>query len=249
MGMFRLDGRRAIVTGAAQGIGLAIAQALAQQGAIVALVDRQPEALQAALVQCGPQSRGYLIDMAQSDAVITGFQQILADLAGVEILVNNAAVLSTAPFRALPEAEWDRTLQVNLKSVFLASQAVVESMVTQRFGRIIQVASVAGKRGGGLLGTSAYATAKAGVIGLTKALARELAEFQITVNAVAPGPIETSLIAPMPESRREQALRQIPLGRFGQAPEVAAAVVFLASTEAGFITGEILDVDGGISMD
>lgn len=247
--MFDLTGRTAIVTGAGRGIGRAIAVALAEHGARVALLDREATLVAAAAAQLGPAALSAAVDVADAAAVTAVIGDVLAQWGKVDILVNNAAIISSAPFLELTPAEWERTLAVNLTAIYHTCRAVVPVMIANRYGRLITIASVAGKRGGGILGSAAYSAAKAGAIGLTKALARELAPYGITANTICPGPVETPLLGAMTPAQRERAQAMIPLGRFAQPVEVAAAAVFLASAEAAFITGETLDVDGGITMD
>ncbi len=167
----------------------------------------------------------------------------------IDILVNNAAIISTGPLLETSVEAWERTHAVNLKSVFLCTKAVFPAMMAQRSGRIINIASVAGKRGGGFFGNACYASSKGGVIAFTKGAAREAGPYNITVNAIAPAMIETEMISGMPPDMRASLLRSIPLGRTGSVEDVAAAVCFLASDAAGFMTGEIMDVDGGLMMD
>ncbi|ABY35938.1 MAG TPA: SDR family NAD(P)-dependent oxidoreductase [Chloroflexus aurantiacus] len=246
--MFDLRGRTAIVTGAGRGIGYAIATAFVEHGAQVALLDRDAAVVPAA-ERLGDRVQGVVADVAIAAEVDTAVNHVLHQWGRIDILVNNAAVLSSAPFLDLTPAEWERTLAVNLTAIYHTCRAVVPAMIATGYGRLITIASVAGKRGGGILGSAAYSAAKAGAIGLTKALARELAPHGITANTICPGPVETTLLSVMTPELRERAQRLIPLGRFALPAEVAAAALFLASTEASFITGETIDVDGGLTMD
>lgn len=246
--MFDLRGRTAIVTGAGRGIGYAIATAFVEHGAQVALLDRDPAVVLAA-ERLGDQAQGIVTDVAIAAEIDTAVNHVLHQWGRIDILVNNAAVLSSTPFLDLTPAEWERTLAVNLTAIYHTCRAVVPAMIATGYGRLITIASVAGKRGGGILGSAAYSAAKAGAIGLTKALARELAPYGITANTICPGPVETPLLSVMTPELRERAQRLIPLGRFALPAEVAAAAVFLASAEASFITGETIDVDGGLTMD
>jgi 3-oxoacyl-[acyl-carrier protein] reductase len=173
----------------------------------------------------------------------------LARFTKIDILVNNAGILSTGSLLETTVDVWERTHAVNLKGVFLCTKQVLPEMMARRSGRIINIASVAGKRGGGFFGNACYSSSKGGVIAFTKATAREAGPYNITVNAVAPAMIETEMISGMPADQRESLLRSIPLGRTGSAENVAAAVCFLASDGAAFMTGEIMDVDGGLMMD
>ncbi len=247
--MFDLSGRTAIITGAARGIGYAIAAAFCERGATVAMLDRDAAAVSAAAAQLGAAATGFVVDVADADAVTAAIGDVIARWGRIDILVNNAAVLTSAPLLELTPAEWERTLAINLSAIYYTCRAVLPAMIAARYGRLITIASVAGKRGGGILGSAAYSAAKAGAIGLTKAIARELAPYSITANAICPGPVETPLLQAMTPALRERAQALIPLGRFAQPSEIAVAAVFLASAEAGYITGETLDVDGGITMD
>ncbi len=247
--MFELRERRAIVTGGGQGIGRAIAGALARRGATVAVLDRDGALAEVAAAELGGACVGLAVDVADLGATGAAVSQLSAGWGGVDILVNNAAVLSTVAFHALDAAEWDRVMAVNLRGAYGACRAVAGLMVAQGHGRIINIASVAGKRGGGLLGSAAYAASKAGLIGLTKALARELAPHGITVNAICPGPVQSGMTDAMDPELRGRVLGLVPLGRFARPDEIAAAAVYLSSDEAAFVTGEIMDVDGGLTMD
>jgi 3-oxoacyl-[acyl-carrier protein] reductase len=169
--------------------------------------------------------------------------------AKIDILVNNAGILSTGPLLETSVEVWERTHAVNLKGVFLCTKAVLPTLMAQRSGRIINIASVAGKRGGGFFGNTCYSSSKGGVIAFTKGAAREAGPYNITVNAIAPAMIETEMIGAMPPDVRASLLRSLPLGRTGTVENVADAVCFLASDSASFITGEIMDVDGGLMMD
>jgi NAD(P)-dependent dehydrogenase (short-subunit alcohol dehydrogenase family) len=247
--MFDLRQRRAVVTGGGQGIGRAIADALAMCGASVAILDRDGTLAQAAAAELGGGCLAVTVDVADLQASQAALSQLIADWGGVDILVNNAAVLSTTPFQQLDAAEWDRVMAINLRGVYGACRAVTGVMASQGYGRIINIASVAAKRGGGLLGSAAYATSKAGVIGLTKALARELAPHGVTVNAICPGPVQSPMTDGMSIAQRTRILDVVPLGRLAHPGEIGAAVVYLSSDEAAFVTGEVLDVDGGLTMD
>lgn len=247
--MFNLRERRVIVTGGGQGIGRAIAGALANSGASIAILDRDGALAEAAAAELGSDCLGIAVDVADLQASHIAINQLIAGWGRLDILVNNAAVLSTVPFQQLEMAEWDRVMAVNLRGVYGTCRAVVGVMTSQAYGRIINIASVAAKRGGGLLGSAAYATSKAGLIGLTKALARELAPHGVTVNAICPGPVQSPMTDEMPAAQRARVLGIVPLARFALPSEIAAAVVYLSSDEAAYVTGEVLDVDGGLTMD
>ncbi|WP_085674368.1 MULTISPECIES: SDR family NAD(P)-dependent oxidoreductase [unclassified Pseudomonas] len=249
---FTLAGRTALVTGAARGIGHAIAAALGYGGARVALCDLDPDAAEQAaarLREQGVEAVGVGVDVADEAQVQAMVEQVEAQLGGVDILVNNAGIVSTAPLLELTTAEWNRVMAIDLNSVFFCAKAVLPGMMARRDGRIINIASVAGKRGGGLLGNSCYAAAKGAVIALTKGLAREAGPYDITVNAVSPALTDTEMTSVLAPHARAQVLAQMPLGRAGTPRDIAAAVCFLASAEAGFVTGEIMDVDGGFMRD
>jgi NAD(P)-dependent dehydrogenase (short-subunit alcohol dehydrogenase family) len=247
-----ITGQVAVVTGAARGIGFAIAQALGQCGARVAIADLDGTAASIAagqLRELGIEAIGVAVDVADESQVLAMVDTVEEALGGVDILVNNAGIVSTGPLLDVSAAEWNRVMAIDLTSVFFCAKAVLPGMMARRAGRIINIASVAGKRGGGLLGNSCYAAAKGGVIALTKGLAREAGPFNITANAITPALTDTEMTRALAPEARARVLADMPLGRAGSPRDIAAAVCFLASGAASFITGEIMDVDGGYMRD
>lgn len=244
-----LDTRVAIVTGAGRGIGFEIAGRLAAAGARVGLVDVNAEdVVQAAqrLQTAGHQALPVKADVSDEAQVKEAVRQVLDRWGRVDILVNNAGICPITPLLEISAAEWDRVLAINLKGAFLFSQAVVPAMRQQRYGKIINIASSAGQMGGLAVGLH-YSASKAGMLGLTKSLARILAP-DIQVNAVSPGTTESEMTRGWDEAAIQNIVRQIPAGRLGRPSDVAAAVLFLASDEASFITGQTLSVNGGLFM-
>jgi 3-oxoacyl-[acyl-carrier protein] reductase len=249
---FDLHGRTALVTGAARGIGLAIALALGQRGAAVALCDLNLEAAQRAAAELerqGIRAVGLRADVSDEAQVAAMVEAANEALGRIDILVNNAGIVSTAPILEVSAAEWNRVMAIDLTSVFFCAKAVLPGMMDRRHGRIINIASVAGKRGGGLLGNSCYAAAKGGVIALTKGLAREAGPFGVTANAISPALTDTEMTSILAPEARARVLAEMPLGRAGTPRDIAAAVCFLASEAGSFISGEIMDVDGGFMRD
>lgn len=247
-----VTGQVALVTGAARGIGFAIAQALGQCGARVVVADLDQAAAQRAaaqLVEQGVEAIGLAVDVADEQQVLAMVAAVEVAMGHVDILVNNAGIVSTGPLLEVSAAEWNRVLAIDLSSVFYCAKAVLPAMMDRRSGRIINIASVAGKRGGGLLGNSCYAAAKGGVIALTKGLAREGGPFNITANAIAPALTDTEMTCGLAPDARARVLADMPLGRAGTPQDIAMAVCFLASGAAAFVTGEIMDVDGGYMRD
>ena len=242
----------AIVTGAGQGIGRAIALSLAEHGAHVAVIDINSEAAQrvAAEIQgLGQRAAALTADVADEQQVRAMVDAAASFFGRIDILVNNAGIVQTGPLTEISAAAWDKVMAVNLKGVFLCCKAVFPIMMAQRSGKIINIASVAGKRGGGLLGNSCYAASKGGVIAFTKALAREGGPYNINVNAVTPALTDTEMTSGLTMEQREAIIKMMPLGRAGRPQDIANAVCFLASDYAAFITGEIMDVDGGLMLD
>jgi 3-oxoacyl-[acyl-carrier protein] reductase len=241
--------RVAFVTGASQGIGRACALLLAQHGARVVAGARQQEKL-AQLVEeiraAGGQAAAVPLDVASAESIAEAFRQAEAAFGKVEILVNNAGLTRDGLAMRMKREHWDAVIQTNLTGAFLCMQQVLPAMVRARWGRIINISSVVGESGNP--GQANYVASKAGLIGLTKALAQEVASRNITVNAVAPGFIETAMTDALQPEQRERLLALIPLGRIGCGLDVAHAVRFLASDEAAYITGHVLDVNGGLRM-
>ena len=247
----RLKDNVAIVTGAGRGIGLGVAKAFVEEGANVAICDISRDILDSGLAEIqstGKQSLAFETDVSNKNQIQIVVNEMLARYGRIDILVNCAGINEILPFEEITEEQWDRMLEVNLKGVFLCCQAVMGHMKSQRSGSIVSMTSVAAKTGGLLAGVH-YSVSKAGIICLTKSLARAVAPYNITVNAVAPGRIDTPMIETASEEENEQFIRSIPLGRLGTPGDVAKAVVFLVSDEARYITGEILDVNGGVLMD
>ena len=245
--MGKLTGKKAIVTGASRGIGLAIATELAREGADVAILSTSvKEDLAAKLFsELGVQVKSYACNVADSETVQSVFKQIIADMGTVDILVNNAGITRDGLLMRMKDEDFDAVIATNLRSVFLCTRAVARTMMGNRSGHIVNVSSINALRG--QAGQSNYAAAKAGVIGLTRTNAMELAARGITVNAVAPGFIDTDMTAKLSPEVREKYAAQIPLGRLGQPEDVAKLVAFLASDDAKYITGQIIGVDGGLN--
>lgn len=244
-----LNGRRAIVTGGAAGIGRAIARALAGAGAAVAVCDLVQEAadrVAAEIVEAGGLGRGYAVDVADYAAVQQVGERIVAEFGGVEILVNNAGITRDNLMLRMSEEDFDRVVAVNLKGAFNFSKACFKQLSRARWGRVINISSVIGQMGNS--GQANYAAAKAGLIGFTKSLARELAARNVTVNAVAPGFIATAMTDKLGPAVREAYINTIPLKRAGTAEDVAGVCLFLVSAAADYITGQVIRVDGGMLM-
>jgi 3-oxoacyl-[acyl-carrier protein] reductase len=244
-----LDGRIVVVTGAGRGFGERIAQELAGLGARVAALDIDGDA--AARVGANVRGLGLACDVSIPEDVERAFAAILDELGAPDVLVNNAGIASSTPFLELTAEEWDRLLSVDLTSMMLCAKQVVPAMVERRFGRIVNMSSIAGKRGGGFVGRCAYAAAKAGVLGFTKALARELAPHRVTVNAVAPGAMDTEMtkVLTIDPEVLAKVIATIPMGYRGAIQDASDAVVFLCSDLASYLTGETINVDGGLLME
>jgi 3-oxoacyl-[acyl-carrier protein] reductase len=247
--MAALEGRIALITGASQGIGRACAIELARAGATVALAARNQEKLDAVANEIrtsGGNASAFKLDVASEDEIKTVVKTVIGQFGKLDILVNNAGITRDQLVMRMKRADWDAVVNTNLTAAFLLSQQVISPMLKQRWGRIINITSIFGQIG--QTGQANYAASKAGLIGLTKALARELASRSITVNAVAPGYIETAMTEVLAPELKEQVLKMIPLGRAGSDADIAHAVKFLASDAASYITGEVLNVNGGMFM-
>jgi len=243
------SGRVALVTGASQGIGRTCALRLAKDGAIVAAAARNQEKLNelvAEITATGGQAVALALDVADEEQVKSSIKAAIAQFGKIDILVNNAGITRDQLVMRMKRADWDAVLQTNLTSAYLCIQQVIGSMLKQRWGRIINITSIFGQMG--QAGQANYAASKAGLIGLTMAIAREVGSRNITCNAVAPGFIETAMTANLGDDFKQNAVKQIPLGRVGSPEDVASAVAFLASDEASYITGHVLNVNGGMLM-
>jgi 3-oxoacyl-[acyl-carrier protein] reductase len=243
------SGRVALITGASQGIGRTCALRLAKEGATVAVAARSHDKL-AELVNeitaAGGKAAAFALDVGDEEQVKATVKAIITQLGKIDILVNNAGITRDQLVMRMKRADWDAVLQTNLTSAYLCTQAVISSMLKQRWGRIINITSVFGQMG--QAGQANYSASKAGLIGLTMAIAREVGSRNITCNAVAPGFIETAMTAGLSEEFKQTAVKQIPLGRVGASEDVAGAVAFLASDDASYITGHVLSVNGGMLM-
>ena len=247
--MSTLQGKIALVTGASQGIGRACALELARAGTTVALAARNIEKLAAVAAEIsaeGGTAKSYALDVSSEESIKAAAKAVLADHGSVHILVNNAGITKDGLALRMKLPDFDDVLRTNLTGAFLLTQAVISSMMKARWGRVINITSVVGETGAA--GQANYAASKAGLIGLTKSLAREFASRGITVNAVAPGFIQTAMTDSLTDDQKSGILTQIPLSRYGTDADIAAAVAYLASESAGYITGHTLDVNGGLYM-
>jgi len=247
--MSDLKGHVALVTGASQGIGRAIAIELAKRGATIALCARNEEKLNAVrdeITAAGGQASVFKLDVTNDDEIRAVIKSAIEQLGKVDILINNAGITKDNLVLRMKRADWDAVVNTNLSSAYVAIQAVLSSMMKQRWGRIINITSINGQIG--QTGQANYSASKAGLIGLTMSVAREVASRNITVNAVAPGYIETAMTQELTPELREQMLKFVPLGRVGKDIDIANAVSFLASDDASYITGHVLNVNGGLLM-
>jgi 3-oxoacyl-[acyl-carrier protein] reductase len=247
--MSRFEGRVALITGASRGIGEAITRRLAVEGAEVVGAARTAEALEKVVAEirsAGGKASTLALDLADPASVEAGVKSVLARHARIDVLVNNAGVTEDNLVMRMSRDAWDRVIATNLTGVFLLTQAVIKPMLRKRYGRIVNITSVVGLMGNA--GQANYAASKAGLVGLTKSVARELGSRNITCNAVAPGFIATAMTDKMTEAARESLTGQIPLGRLGTPEDVAAAVAWLASDEASYVTGTVVNVSGGLYM-
>jgi 3-oxoacyl-[acyl-carrier protein] reductase len=244
--MFDLSGRRALVTGASGAIGGAIARALHAQGAAVALSGTRKEALEALASELKERAHVLPADLAEADEVDGLVPRAEEAMGGLDILVNNAGLTRDGLAMRMGDEDWQQVIRVNLEAAFRLSRGALRGMMRQRFGRIVSISSVVGVTGNA--GQANYAASKAGLIGLTKALAHEVATRGVTVNAIAPGFIESAMTAKLGDKQRQAILAAVPMGRLGTGADVAAAAVYLASAEAAYVTGQTLHVNGGMAM-
>ena len=245
-----MDQKIAIVTGAGQGIGRAIAIALAQNGSVPVIVDVNGDTASKVAEEINSldvPAVSLKVDVSKVSEIENMVKQVVDKFGTVDVLVNNAGILHATQIEAITEEEWDRMMAVNLKSVFFASQQVLPYMKKKRWGRIINMSSLAGRMGGYGNGVG-YAATKAGIIGLSMSMARRVAPFNITVNALAPGTTESEILKSFTPERIEELKKMVPLGRLGKPEDIAALCAFLATEQAGFITGAVIDINGGMFM-
>lgn len=242
-------GQVALVTGGARGIGKTIAEDLAKKGVNLAIADVSAESASETakeLAARGVKTQSLRLDVSKSDQVVKAFEDIVREFGRIDIVVNNAGITRDGLVLRMKEEDWDAVININLKGVFLCSKEAVKVMVKQKYGRIINIASVVAFMGNP--GQANYSASKAGIVGLTKTVAREYASRGITVNAVAPGFIATAMTDALAENVKQEMLKSIPVGKFGSVEDVAHAVSFLASPESGYITGQVIHVNGGMYM-
>ena len=247
--MFRFDGKTALISGASQGIGAATARALAERGARVVLAARNRERLDqlaGEIAAAGGEALALPLDLADPDSIEAAVASLEGEMAAVDILVNNAGVTDDGLLLRMSREQWQRVLDTNLTGTFVLTKALVRGMLKRRYGRIVTVSSVVGLMGNA--GQANYAASKAGLIGFTKSIARELGSRGITANVVAPGFVATAMTDSLGDAVKESMLAATALGRFGAVEDVAAAVLFLASEEAGYVTGDVVNVSGGLYM-
>ncbi|SMH43995.1 3-oxoacyl-[acyl-carrier-protein] reductase [Mesorhizobium australicum] len=244
--MFDLTGRKALVTGATGGLGEAIARALHAQGATVGIHGTRQEKLEALAAELGDRVKLFPADLGNREEVKQLGQKAEAELGGVDILVNNAGITRDGLFVRMSDDDWDKVLEVNLGSVFRLTRELTHPMMRRRYGRIVNITSVVGVTGNP--GQANYCASKAGMIGFTKSLAQEIASRNITVNCVAPGFIESAMTEKLNEKQKEAILGSVPMKRMGVGADIAAAVLYLASSEAAYVTGQTLHVNGGMAM-
>jgi 3-oxoacyl-[acyl-carrier protein] reductase len=244
-----LENRVTLITGATRGIGEAIAVAAAENGSDVALWGRNEELLQKTkrrISELGRKAEAYRVDVTRQTEVDEALKNVLKDFSRLDFLVNNAGITKDNLLLTMKPEEWDQVLQTNLYGVFYCTKAVLRTMMKQRYGKIVNISSIAGITGNP--GQTNYSASKAGMIGFTKSLAKEMGKRNICVNAVAPGMIETEMTHNLSEELKKQYLESIPLGRFGKVEEVASLVIFLLSSASDYITGQVLAIDGGLQM-
>ncbi len=241
-----LDKKVALITGAARGIGAAMAERFIQEGAQVVISDVDTDAGTETAKRLGDSSRFYQMDIADEEEVNSTVEKIIADLNKIDVLVNNAGITNDKLLLRMTSEDWERVIKINLTGTFLVTKAVMKHMIKQRYGRIINMASIIGLIGN--FGQANYAASKAGVIAFTKSCAKELASRNITVNAIAPGFIETSMTQALSEDIKQNYKKLIPMGRFGQPEDVALLALYLASDQSSYVTGQVICIDGGMVM-